>query len=133
VESRRLTLITGGSRGIGHHLVQSYLADTDVLNVSRKPARSAIRQSRHELHNLSLDLADVMLIEPCLRAWLDEHPHYSVTRLIHNAAVLNLGYLDQLSSADFDRSFQVNVHAPLTITATLHRAGRISADGARVA
>jgi NAD(P)-dependent dehydrogenase (short-subunit alcohol dehydrogenase family) len=131
-EGKRLTLITGGSRGIGHYLVQSYLADTDVLNVSRKPARTD-RHSGHELHNLNLDLGNVMLIEPCLRTWFDEHPLYAVTTLVHNAATPNLGWLDKVSATEVDHAFRVNVHAPLAITTALFTAGHFAERGARVA
>jgi NAD(P)-dependent dehydrogenase (short-subunit alcohol dehydrogenase family) len=140
-EHKPLTLITGGSRGIGHCLVQSFLAFTDVLNVSRAPARDAGSSARrnphelhdpHELHNLSVDLAETARIEPSLKAWLDAHPGHRVATLIHNAAVAPLGWLHEVPLAEVDRAFRVNVYAPLTITASLVRAGRFAADGARV-
>ncbi|GAA2608674.1 SDR family NAD(P)-dependent oxidoreductase [Streptomyces axinellae] len=130
-----LALITGGSRGIGHCLVLSFLTDTDVLNVSRTPAQETGGSARcepHELHNLSVDLADVALIEPCLRTWFDAHPDHRVTTLIHNAAVSPLGWLHELSPDEVDQAFRVNVYAPLSITASLVRAARFATDGARV-
>ncbi|GLV78361.1 SDR family NAD(P)-dependent oxidoreductase [Streptomyces hygroscopicus] len=135
MEHKPLALITGGSRGIGRCLVQSFLAYTDVLNVSRTPAQdagSAARREPHELHNLSVDLADVARIEPCLGAWFDAHPGHRVTTLIHNAAVSPLGWLHEVSPAEVDQAFRVNVYAPLAITTSLLRAGRFAADGARV-
>ena len=130
-----LTLITGGSRGIGHCLVQSFLTDTDVLNVSRTSAQQAGGSARcgpNQLHDLSVDLADVALIEPCLRAWFDAHPDHRVTTLIHNAAVSPLGWLHEVSPDEVDQAFRVNVYAPLSITTSLVRAGRFATDGARV-
>ena len=64
--SLRLMIITGGSRGIGHFLVQMALREMDVLNISRQPAIVADDASRHQLHNLALDLEQVDLIEPVL-------------------------------------------------------------------
>jgi NAD(P)-dependent dehydrogenase (short-subunit alcohol dehydrogenase family) len=132
-ESHQLTLITGGSRGIGQFLVRSFRNETDVLNVSRTPAEDPDRDGRHELYNLNLDLADVTLIEPCLSAWFDEHPYHGVKTLIHNAAVSNLGRLDEVSSEQVDEAFRVNVYAPLAITTALFRADRFARRGARVA
>lgn len=135
MKHKPLTLITGGSRGIGHCLVQSFLTDTDVLNVSRTPAQEAgtsAGSEPHELYNLSVDLAEVTSIEPCLRTWFDAHPDHRVTTLIHNAAVSPLGWLHELSPDEVDQAFRVNVYAPLSLTTSLVRAGRFAADGARV-
>jgi NAD(P)-dependent dehydrogenase (short-subunit alcohol dehydrogenase family) len=133
MKKKHLTVVTGGSRGIGHCLVQSFIQDTDVLNVSRKPAGVSDPQAEHELHNLNLDLDDVALVEPCLRAWLDEHPEYRVTTLVHNAAASNLGWFHEVSVEQVEQVFRVNVQAPLAITATLFSAGRFAESGARVA
>lgn len=130
---RPLTIVTGGSRGIGEHLVQAYLADGDVLNISRKPARQAPGGPGHELYNLNLDLENVALVEPALAAWFDEHPHHAVTLLVHNAAVLNLGWLNRLDAAQVEQSFRVNVHAPLALTGAVFGAKRFAAHCARVA
>ena len=129
MDRRSLTLVTGGSRGIGQSLVQSFIEDGDVLNLARGPARA---EGGNCLHNLSVDLQHVERIEPALGAWFDEHASYEVTTLIHNAAILNLGWLDRLSAAEVAQSFRVNVHAPLAITSTIHRLGRFCSRKARV-
>jgi NAD(P)-dependent dehydrogenase (short-subunit alcohol dehydrogenase family) len=133
MQRNQLTLITGGSRGIGHFLVQMFLRDTDVLNISRKPARVADGASRCTIHNLAFDLENVTQIEPSLSTWFGDHPGYEVTTLVHNAAISNLGWLDQVSTPEIEQVFRVNVHAPLTITAALMRAGRFSEREACVA
>jgi NAD(P)-dependent dehydrogenase (short-subunit alcohol dehydrogenase family) len=124
-----LTLITGGSRGIGHCLVESFLQEGDVLNIARGPATA---EGEHRLHNLTLDLQDVEQIEPSLGAWFENHASYEVTTLIHNAAILNLGWLDEASPGEVAQAFRVNVHAPLAITSTIHCAGRFCPRRARV-
>lgn len=128
-----LTLITGGSRGIGHFLVRSFLRVGDVLNISRKPAHAAGPDARHALHNLCLDLEDTGRIEPSLDAWFDAHPRHAVKALVHNAAVVSPGRLDEASAGTIELTFRVNVYAPLAITTAVHRAGRFLASGARVA
>ena len=110
-----LVVITGGSRGIGDRLVQTFVRSVDVLNISRTQARK-LSDSRCELHNVCLDLNEVECIEQRLTAWFDAHPQYAVVTLIHNAAVLNLGQLDVLKQESLENSFRVNVYAPLAIT-----------------
>lgn len=130
-ETEPLTIITGGSRGIGSHLVRTFLCETDVLNLSRHPAIGA--DAAHRLHNMCLDLSNIEHIESRLSAWLDTHPRYRVTTLIHNAAVLNKGRLDSIEQELVEESFRVNVYAPLRLTNALIRAERFSTRGARVA
>jgi NAD(P)-dependent dehydrogenase (short-subunit alcohol dehydrogenase family) len=124
-----LTLITGGSRGIGLSLVQSFLQEGDVLNIARGPAKA---DSGHCLHNLHLDLQNVEQIESALGAWFEDHASYEVTTLIHNAAILNLGRLDKVSPIEVAQAFRVNVQAALAITSTIYRTGRFCPRKARV-
>lgn len=126
-----LVIITGGSRGIGDRLVQSFVRRVDVLNISRTPAQKT-SDSLGELYNLCLDLCEVECIEPRLRAWFDAHLQYAVVTLIHNAAVLNLGRLDVLKQESLENSFRVNVYAPLAITNAVANSKRFAQDGARV-
>jgi NAD(P)-dependent dehydrogenase (short-subunit alcohol dehydrogenase family) len=103
-----------------------------VLNVSRRPARPAERSARHTLYDLSLDLAHVESIEPALGGWFDAHPDHEVETLILNAAVLKLGWLTDVSMAEVDHAFRVNVYAPLAMTRALLATGRFSSREARV-
>jgi NAD(P)-dependent dehydrogenase (short-subunit alcohol dehydrogenase family) len=129
---RALTLITGGSRGIGRHLVRIFLGETDVLNISRKPAEAAAGDTAHRLHNLPLDLGNTADIGPSLNAWFDTHPGYAVRLLIHNAATVNPGWLDQVSPEEIEHAFRVNVYAPLAVTTSLFRGGRFAESEVRV-
>ncbi|HEX8113889.1 MAG TPA: SDR family NAD(P)-dependent oxidoreductase [Kofleriaceae bacterium] len=140
--TKRLTIITGGSRGLGHCLVQACLDIGDVLNVSRQPARriespgSAGAHSvagPHRLHNLPLDLGHPSEVEPALDVWLAAHPDHTVETLIHNAACLNLGWLTDVAPGDLATAFAVNVFSPLAITARVFQAGRFAQRACRVA
>jgi len=126
-----LVVITGGRRGIGDRLVQTFGRSADVLNISRTRAQKRI-DSRRVLHNLCLNLSEVECIEQRLTAWFDAHPRYAVVTLIHNAAVLNLGQLDALKQESIENSFRVNVYAPLAITNAIASSNHFARDGARV-
>ncbi|WP_431928013.1 SDR family NAD(P)-dependent oxidoreductase [Micromonospora wenchangensis] len=130
-----LAVVTGGSRGIGRCLVEALLDDTAVLNLSRAPAPEPPGAPGHRLHNLSVDLADVGKAATTLGGWLEANPGYRVTAFVSNAATTGLGWLNQESvMAAMERSFSVNVYAPLALTATILNLDRFSRteDGARV-
>ena len=112
--------------------MRSCLEDMDVLNISRQAARVDHGSARHALHNLSLDLQEVSRIEPALSAWFRQHPDYKVKVLISNAAILNLGWLDQLSWGEIRQAFDVNVHAPLAITQAIFQGGYFARTACRI-
>lgn len=127
---QRLTIVTGGSRGIGRCLVQAFIVHGDVLNMSRLPA--TVDATAHgRLHNLSIDLADQDGTLAALAAWFEVHPQYRVHHLIHNGAALELGWIGELPAEATRRAFAVNAHTPVAITASLHERRRFG-DGARV-
>ena len=128
---RNMTIITGGSRGIGQFLVQSLLEEMPVLNISRRRAEIG-GTSRHQLHNLPADLQDVGRIDQLLRAWFDSNVGYRVKYLIHNAAALNLGALDKVCLSKIDQSFHVNVYAPLVITRSIFNLGRFAVPESKI-
>jgi NAD(P)-dependent dehydrogenase (short-subunit alcohol dehydrogenase family) len=136
VTDRELTIITGGSRGIGGHLVRSCLEEMDVLSISRSPTAppraAGAGSTGHRLHDLCLDLGDVERIAPALDTWFQRHPGYKVKLFISNAAILSLGWLDRIAPAEVRRAFDVNVHAPLAITAALLGGGHLARTECRI-
>jgi NAD(P)-dependent dehydrogenase (short-subunit alcohol dehydrogenase family) len=77
-------------------------------------------------------LQDVERVERVLDDWLASHPEYEIRTVINNAAVLNLGWLNQVSPAQFRHAFAVNVFAPLGITTRIFKCGRFSTRECRV-
>lgn len=138
--TRRLTIITGGSRGLGRCLVQACLELGDVLNLSRQPASVARRglaagrhaAELHALHNLAVDLRHPAEAEQALAGWLAARPEQVVDAVIHNAACPSLGWLGELPAAELASAFSVNVFSPIALTARLLREGRFAPRGARI-
>jgi len=128
-----LTVVTGGSSGIGRCLVQNFLETGDVLNIARRPATGGGRSAQHRLYDLTFDLSSTEDIAPALDGWFRGHPGYAVSTLIHNAATTDLGRLSEVSPATISHAFAVNFYAPLTITNALLARGRFSRQGAAVA
>lgn len=127
-----LSVVTGGSRGIGLCLVQKLLRETDVLNISRGSAPKQEVPDGRVLHELSVDLGDIEVAEADLERWLDRFPHYEVVTLVHNAATLNLRPLHEASRADIHNSLEVNVVSPVRLTSKLLGGRRFAGDGAKV-
>ncbi len=132
MSKKRLAIITGGSRGIGSILVKSILRDMAVLNISRKPAIINESLIQHTLFNLQTDLQVVGNIKQTLEKWFGAHPEFRVKILIHNAATLDIGWLDNVSMCQVHQSFQINVYAPLEITNVVFNLGRFSQNESRV-
>lgn len=129
----KLSIVTGGSKGIGKFLIQSLLYRGPVLNISRTPAAlNPSSEFPHKLYNLSLEFSDIKLLEACLKSWLSDHPEYSVSLFVSNAATLSLGWLGNLSLEDFEKTFAVNTYAPISISSILSILGKFDSDGARI-
>jgi NAD(P)-dependent dehydrogenase (short-subunit alcohol dehydrogenase family) len=127
-----LSVVTGGSRGIGLCLIQKLLRETDVLNISRGSPSLQKPPGGRVLHELSADLGDAENAESDLQEWLDRFPGYEVVTLVHNAATLSLRPLHEASRADIHHALEVNVVSPVRLTAKLLDARRFSGQGAQI-
>lgn len=99
-----LALVTGGSRGLGWHLVEGLLArDYGVAYISRAPAAAPF--SRPALH-LAGDLERPEAVLPGLRACLERSGPPAV--FIHNAGMSPDAPADRQTAAEWDRGMAVN-------------------------
>lgn len=129
----KLTIITGGSKGIGQCLIRHLLTLGPVLNISRTPASVGKPEDwPHPLFNLCVELSNLAVLEKEVATWLNEHPQYAVALFISNAATLELSWLTELSLERMQTSFAVNTLAPLAISSLLFRLGKFCNEGARI-
>lgn len=115
-----LTVITGGSRGLGWALVRQ-LADAGhrVLCIARRPPP----QARPGLTAWSRDLEDALPVAEELAEWLTGQPAVSEVTLINNAGVIaDLTDLADGEGADLRRALRVGLEAPTLLTAAFLRA-----------
>lgn len=121
---KHLTVLTGGSRGMGLALAQQLLkADAHLLTLARQP--SAELEGTAQATGARLEQWAVDLVEPApaaerLRAWLQALPAqgYASATLINNAGVVtDLGALEHASSAGLSRALRVDLEAALLLTA----------------
>lgn len=103
-----ITIVTGGSNGIGAAIVAARAAAGDtVINLDRDqpPARAPGKTIR-------IDLADRSGLEDRLADLTAEH---DVTRIVNNAGVALTSPIDAFDADDFDVTMQINVRAPALI------------------
>jgi NAD(P)-dependent dehydrogenase (short-subunit alcohol dehydrogenase family) len=127
-----ITLITGASRGIGRNIAERLAgAGHEVINLSRSRPRDAFPGITY-----TVDLADAVAAK---RTLADVTANHSIDNLVNNAALIEVGRLEQVDMADVDRMFDLNIRAAiLTMQAVLpamkaKRHGRVVNIGSRAA
>lgn len=112
-------LVTGASKGIGREIVEAALEHGDrVIAGSRHPEQLAQWALEHELQDrvlsVALDVTDESSVAEAVRSGLDRFGRIDV--LVNNAEYLLYGGIEELSDAEVQRSFSVNVFGLLNVT-----------------
>ena len=122
--SGRVALVTGGNSGIGR-VVAGQLADrgAHVIISGRDAARgeeavAAIRAAGGKADFIAADLGDTDSVRRLAREAIETGGGH-VDVLINNAAVFPFAATAQVSEAEFDRVYAVNVKAPFYLVAEL--------------
>ena len=107
--SDRVALVTGGARGIGRATVSALRdAGAVVVPVDVDPA---VRDLPHGMH---ADLRDEAAICAVVRELLDSHGRWDI--LVNNAGVGRHNPVPDISTADLDLMWAVNVRATVLLT-----------------
>ena len=123
--TRRIAVVTGGSRGIGRACALSLSRDgfEVVLNFVSKPYLAA--EVMREIENaggtaraVKLDAADRSAVADFFKSLKDEPLHV----LVNNAGITKDGLLIRMKDEDFDRVLDVNLKGAFT---TLREAAKI--------
>lgn len=125
-DAQTVTVVTGGSRGIGRCLVQSFLRRGHVVNLSRSAATVDGAPS-NQLHNLAVDLSEPVQAVAALSDWLTAHPDLQIDRFISNAAFLGMGWTDALAAPLMARTFAINTSSPVALTGAVLARRRFAA------
>ncbi|WP_181033509.1 SDR family NAD(P)-dependent oxidoreductase [Arthrobacter sp. SX1312] len=112
--SQRTVLVTGAARGIGRAIAE-YLAEQDwrvVATYNTSLEEANVLRRTHEVEIRRLDLLNRAAVQDFARRIGDE---FYFDALVNNAGVLEKEPFEALSLDVWDRSFEVNVTAPLIL------------------
>ena len=128
---QRRVLITGASGGIGQALCRAFATEGDLVFAQYHQNERAIAALRQELGEclvpLQADLSDSTQTD----ALAEELLLQGVDVLVCNAGVSLVGLFQEISPAEADRLFQVNLHSAMRLTQRLlppmlsRKAGRV--------
>ena len=109
--SKDVVLVTGGSQGLGKHIVKLLLrqgAEVIVLDITPP--------STDEVTYIACDLAQPDQVREALN---EITPHKQITVLINNAGVRHSDGVLAMAPDKLHRIFQINVFSPMLITKTV--------------
>ncbi len=119
MSEKHTVVITGVAGGIGESLARAFLADGwHVVGVDLKPPQTIKGEAfvKADLSKLGIDAGAIERITSDIRNKAGATP---IKALINNAAVQNLGALEDLSTDDIVETFNANVIAPLLLSKAL--------------
>ena len=118
---RKIALITGGSRGIGAACVRAFAEDgyavAFLYNSSREKAEALVQQLRVEGRDVSAwqcDVADAAQVKTVVAEIL--RTYRRVDALVNCAGIAHIGLITDMTEAEWDRLFAVNVRSAFSVT-----------------
>jgi len=119
----RVVVITGGSRGLGAGLVQSYLDSGDVVATCARSITPEVEKWQQEEADRFLfvpaDLSQVADCEVFVKAVIDRWDHIDV--LVNNAGVARDGILGMATDDDIDVVVDLNIKGTLYMSRLVSR------------
>jgi NAD(P)-dependent dehydrogenase (short-subunit alcohol dehydrogenase family) len=113
----KVAIVTGGARGIGAAIVRAYAAEgahVVIADVDAAEAAKVAGELGGKAMAVTLDVRNVASIEAMTAAVLEKLGGVDI--LVNNAGVFNMGPISELTEADFDRQFGINVKGLLFVT-----------------
>jgi NAD(P)-dependent dehydrogenase (short-subunit alcohol dehydrogenase family) len=137
--TRRLTILTGASRGLGAAIARQLLAaDTHLLTLSRHPDPAlgdAARAAGTVLEQWALDLSHDIGSAARFETWLHQHSaaQFASATLINNAGLVGrVGPIDASDADTLAAVLRVGLEAPMLLASVFLRATRTWAIDKRV-
>ena len=133
---RKIVLITGGSRGIGAACVRAFAADgytvVFLYKSSREKAEALAQSLRAEGKDVAAyqcDVADAAQVKAVIADIL--RVYRRIDALVNCAGIAHVGLFTDMTEAEWDRLFAVNVRSAFSVTKAV-LPGMISRQGGAV-
>ena len=113
----KTALITGAARGIGLAFARAYAAEgatVCIADLNLDAAQKAAAEIGPQAHAIALDVTRQDSIDAAFAAAIAQMGHLDI--LINNAALFSAAPIAEITRADFDRLFAVNVAGTLFCT-----------------
>jgi 3-oxoacyl-[acyl-carrier protein] reductase len=120
MNSQKVALITGGSRGIGKATVERFIKDgyrvalTYGKSAAEAEALSQNLGSKETIRAYKADATQTASLPNVVQSVMQDFGRLDV--LVNNAGVFEAGMIGELSAEDYARVFQVNVEAVFVLT-----------------
>ena len=118
---RKIALISGGSRGIGAACVRAFAeagyAVAFLYNSSSEKAEALVRSLRAEGRDVSAfrcDVSDPAMVQTVIAEIL--RTYRRIDALVNCAGIAHIGLFTDMTEAEWDRLFAVNVRSAFCIT-----------------
>lgn len=112
--SGKTALITGAARGIGLEFARAYIAEgatVALADINLAAAEQAALALGPQAHAIALDVTRQDSIDTAFAQAIAKMGHLDI--LINNAALFSAAPIDEITRADYDRLFAVNVAGTL--------------------
>ncbi|MDO4941893.1 MAG: SDR family oxidoreductase [Lachnospiraceae bacterium] len=120
---RKVAFITGGTSGLGFVLLKKLLErDYEVISVSRnteKIEKTKKRLNSDKVFFIQGDIMDEEVIDEAYQYLFNKYGYVNV--VINNAAIMAGGGIEDISSEEWKKVFEVNVHVPFKIIKKMSR------------
>ena len=113
----KVAIVTGGARGIGEAIVRAFAAEgahVVIGDVEIEKAQSLAAELGGKALAVRLDVRDAKSIDALVAATVSKLGGIDI--LVNNAGVFNMGPLSEITEADFDRQFGINVRGTVFVT-----------------
>jgi NAD(P)-dependent dehydrogenase (short-subunit alcohol dehydrogenase family) len=119
----KVTLITGGSRGLGLVLARHICAEGgSVALIARDPdelerAKADLTQRGGTVLTIQCDLLDAAQIQAAVRQVIDRFGKIDI--LINSAGIIEVGPLEHMTREDFERTMRLHFWAPYELVSQI--------------
>ena len=116
----KTTVVTGAGSGIGKSIAKLFAKEKsrvyllDINNDNGIETQDEIIQSGHEAKFIHCDVSAESEVNKSVTDILQEEKHIDI--LVNNAAISHVGNIEQTSSSDMDRLYQINVKSVYLVT-----------------